>query len=40
MVYMWNVKKKKGTNELTYKTEIESLVENKLVTGGKRGEDR
>ena len=30
-------KKKKGTNELTYKTEIESLVENKLVTRGEKG---
>ena len=38
MAYMWNVgKKKKGTNELTYKTEIESLVENKLVTRGEKG---
>ena len=38
MAYIWNVKKKKkGTNELTYKTEIESLVENKLVTRGEKG---
>ena len=31
-------KKKKGTNEVIYKTEIELQIENKLVTKGRKGE--
>ena len=35
---MWNLKK--GTNELIYKTEIESDVENKHGYQGGKGEDK
>ena len=39
ITYMWNVKKKKYTNELTYETEIVTDTENKLrVTMGYRVE--
>ena len=31
ITYMWNLKKKKDTNELIYKTEIELHIEDKLV---------
>ena len=31
ITYMWNVKKKKYTNELTYETEIVTDTENKLM---------
>ena len=31
IAYMWNLKKKNGTNELIYKTKIVTDVENKLI---------
>ena len=42
IAYMWNLKKKKkgGTNELTYKTEVVTDVENKLLPGDKWGRGR
>ena len=41
MAYMWNLKKKNGTSELIYKTEIQSQVQkiNLWLLGGKAGVD-
>ena len=40
ITYMWNLKKQKGTNELTYKTEAESQMQktNLWSPGDNRGE--
>ena len=42
IMYMWNLKKKKGTNELIQKTEIESQMQktNLQLPRGKWGEDK